>query len=514
MRVAIYARLSRNRDGESTSIPRQVAACRGRFESDWVEVEVFEDDDLSAYKDGVLRPAWERMLVEIEAGHIELVVAYALDRLFRKERDKLALVESGVRFITIRDSMDSNNALLVDILTAVARNESRTISDRILLKHAELRREGRWSGGRRAFGLSDDWSQTVQAEVDLILEAADRVLAGEGLAGVANDWHERGIVTRSGKAWDPSSLKRMLLSPRMIGKRQVGNELSVEAGMPAIMDEDLWRRVQAVLTSPARRLSHGNSVKHLLAGMLTCGRCGSRMHTHTKGSQRRYQCLGLRGGCGKVSINALPVEDQVVRQWFAFTAGPEYADFTARRDRERADRSRDMNAIKATLQAAVTRRNVLTNSYAAGEMEEDDWKSARAIVDAKITMSEEAIRDSGDEHLFRFEDPGLTATVWRMAVEDTEHGLDDRRRLLASLIERIVVHPATSRGRRFDPSRIAITWSATPGLHPGDLIGVKWATASPEVVTPELAAQREQALAELQAKDGASRASDVRVSGR
>jgi site-specific DNA recombinase len=468
VRVGIYARLSRNREGESTSIARQIAACRGRFEPEWQEVEIYEDDDLSAYS-GKVRPAFERMLADIESGRIEVVVALALDRLGRQPKDIERLLGTGGRFIAIRDGLDSATAsseLLIRIMAAVAKMESDNTSARILSKHAELRTNGQWSGGRRAFGLTDDWSETVPEEVAVILEAADRILAGEGLAGIATDWQERGVVTRGGKVWDTSSIKRMLLSPRMIGKRRVGAELSIEAGIPAVLDDETWRRVAAILTNPARRMSHSNAVKYLLAGFLTCGRCGSQLHTHTKGSQRRYQCIGLRGGCGKVSINAVPAEERVVTEWFRFTRSDEFKRYTAEREAQRQDRSRDTNALKGALRADRGMLNALMDRFTAGELTLPEWERARKTIDARIRESEERLADDADDPPW-LAAQGLVPTVWDMAP------LEDRRRLLGSMIEKIVIQPAVARGRRFDGGRINIAFTA-PRLHSGDLVKIKW----------------------------------------
>lgn len=475
-RAAIYARLSRNKDG-STSIARQVSDCRERFEKGWTEVGVYEDDDFSAYDTTVTRPAWERMLTDIADGRVELVVALALDRLGRQPSDIERLLKLGVRFVTVRDRLDSESAsheFQIRVMSAVAKMESDTISARILSKHEELRQEGQWSGGRRAFGLSEDWSELIPDEAALIQEAAERVIDGGGVTGIASDWNKRGIQTRSGKRWDPSSVKRMLLSPRMVGRRRIGGELS-PVGMPAVLDEDTWQRVAVVLTNPERRHSDGNRVKHLLAGFLYCGRCGAKLHTHTKVQtarkvySRRYQCMSLRGGCGTVSVSAEPTERYVQRVCSEYLGSTEFKQFTAERQAQHAKLLEDADALRVELAANKARLAPLLNLYAAGELTLAEWKAARVGLVEKITTTEDSLRRAeaqGDVSWYSAE--GLPGLVWQMADTGT------RRQLIASIVEKVVIQPATGRGRRFDTSRIEVVTKVPDGIHPGDLVRVDW----------------------------------------
>src|SRR4249919_3688563 len=85
MRVGIYTRLSRDMDGRQTATARQEKDCRALSRSKhWKVAEVYEDVDLSAFKKGVRRPAYERLLEDIETGAVDGVVVWKLDRLVRR----------------------------------------------------------------------------------------------------------------------------------------------------------------------------------------------------------------------------------------------------------------------------------------------------------------------------------------------------------------------------------------------------------------------------------------------
>jgi hypothetical protein len=86
--VAIYTRLSHDRTGQQTATHRQQASCQAFAElRGWRVARVFEDVDLSAYRRGVVRPAYEEMLLAIQSKRIDGVVAWKLDRLLRRSAE-------------------------------------------------------------------------------------------------------------------------------------------------------------------------------------------------------------------------------------------------------------------------------------------------------------------------------------------------------------------------------------------------------------------------------------------
>jgi site-specific DNA recombinase len=450
--TAIYARLSRNPNGESTSITRQIEACKKRLGAG--EPVVFEDDDTSAYS-GKVRPAWETMLAQIEQGTISTVVAYALDRLARRPKDIERLLETGVRLITVRDGLDSNTAsseLFIRILSAVAKMESDTIAARILNKHAELRENGKWSGGRRAFGLNDDWSAVVPSEAKLIREAAEATIKGASTSSIVAKWNKDGIRTRSGARWDLSSMKRMLLSPRMVGRRWVGSELSA-VGTPPILDEEVWQSVRVKLTDPERANHKPTAtVKHLLAGMLRCGNCGARMHSRWESPTRiRYACSARRGGCGSVSIQAGAAETTVLDRLSEWTHSSEYLRRITSRIDEESKNDEERSAIETSLRADRDKRNSLIDLWTAGELSQDEWKRARATLDERIAEQEAKL-----DRIGRTSSEVLTVTVPLVGDMESELFHVQRAQLMAS-VDKIIVHKARGRGRRFDP-RIDVQW--------------------------------------------------------
>src|SRR3954471_21164706 len=81
--VAVYARISQDRDGDGQGVKRQVADCRAEAaRRGWPVAEVYVDDDVSAYS-GKVRPAYARLVVDLADGHRDAVIVWHLDRLHR-----------------------------------------------------------------------------------------------------------------------------------------------------------------------------------------------------------------------------------------------------------------------------------------------------------------------------------------------------------------------------------------------------------------------------------------------
>src|SRR5258708_33474881 len=94
-RVAIYLRISEDRDGQQTATARQREDCRAFAErKGWEVVERFEDVDVSAFDAKAKRPAFARMRAALDQGDIEGVVVWKLDRLSRQQRDLARVLET------------------------------------------------------------------------------------------------------------------------------------------------------------------------------------------------------------------------------------------------------------------------------------------------------------------------------------------------------------------------------------------------------------------------------------
>lgn len=459
MKVGIYARLSQDRDGTQTATARQVEDCRSLAAArGWEVTTTYEDVDLSAYN-GVQRPAYDRLVADLRAGTVQGVIVWKLDRLLRRPRDLEAFLDllqaSGAVLASVNDTIDTSNAtgqFVVRTFVNLANLESDTIALREHRKHREIAAAGRpTKGGTRPFGLTREWDALVPQEAQHVRDAVRRILAGESVRGIASDWAGRGIVTPTGGRWQPTPLRRLLVSPRIAGARELDGELIVSGAIPAIIDLATFRRLRAILTDPARRTSGVNARRYLLTGFLRCGQCGKRLAARPRADHvRRYICLTqpMGTGCGRMFVISEPLEDLVREMVIAAVDGPELAEALKRREEALGD---DFVTELRDTEAALAELSI--DYYSARRITRGEYLAARAPLEQRAEAARRRIAADSGTTVLR-DVAGTLRAAW------DAHGLDWRRAVIGAVIDTITIGPGRRGYNRFDPDRVDVTWRA------------------------------------------------------
>jgi len=300
MEAAIYLRQSVDRYGDELAISRQredcLKLCEGRG---WTPHE-YADNDKSATKGR--RPSYERMLDDIRAGLVGAVVVWDLDRLHRRPMElehfialaddkHLALASVGGD----ADLSTDNGRLFARIKGAVARAEIERKSARMKRAARQRAEAGIWWIGLRPFGYTEAGT-LVETEAAALREAYSAILANASLYSIAARWNKAGIKTSRGNTWTGQSVKQMMTRPRYGGFRFYRDEILGKADWPAIVPEEMWRAVHALLTDPSRRI-RWDGRKHLLTGIARCGKCGGTVGAGVKrkGTSVVYVCKHCYG---------------------------------------------------------------------------------------------------------------------------------------------------------------------------------------------------------------------------
>lgn len=449
-RAAIYTRLSKDR-AEERSREDQEADCRALCALKGFNVVALHTDLESGYRRNARRAGYDALLDDLRAGAVDVVVIWKLDRLTRQGIRQIAplldvLEACNATLLSVHDPIDTSSAMgegVLGMLASMAKQESENMSVRIRRSkrhHAEAGRHR--DGGLRPFGLSGDWSELVPEEAALIREAAARVLAAESLRSIVLDWRARGIPTSTGGQWLTTSLRTLLLQPRLYGARVHAGRVVARGTWPTILDEATCARLRAVLTDPARR--PGPPVHaYLLTGFLRCERCGARMRSaQPKGAKRAYQCPGQPEGCARVSIIGEETEQEVITQVLAAVASP------APPKQPSADPS--TAALLAAIADDEAQLEELARDWAARAISRAEWLVARAGVQARIDTAHERLAVTA---------VSLPASVAELPARWEGLTFDQRRASLRAVIDRVEIGPAPTRGRnRFDPLRIRVIW--------------------------------------------------------
>jgi len=446
MRVAFYGRLSDDKDGSSTGIDRQRYEANALCEAKgWRIVVEYVDSDLSAFQRHVKRPQFEQMLLDAGNGDFDLILTWKLDRLVRRiaefGRIWSILDDAKVGLASVKDSFDTSTTvglIIVNVLVGIAQMESENISIREKAKHAELIRQGRaFEGGKRGFGHTMGRRDVVPEEAQLIREAAEAIVGGVTLHSIERDWQKRGVVSPAGKPWRRGHLRRMFLSPRLIGRR---TEDGPQGETAPILDEDVWRAVSGILTAPGRFRSGYAGRRWLLSGFLLCGKCNTKLRSKYREQRkdgrygRRYAC----DACYSVLITAEPMEDALVDTILNLLDHSDIPQIVP------ADNS--MASLRADEAALIE----LTRSrYVDRIITDAEFLPARQALTERIASAQRKMAPTPAVMM-----KGKAHAVWESA------DLDQRRSIVSAVIDHIVVLPAKRRGVPFDPERLQIHWRA------------------------------------------------------
>lgn len=460
-RAGIYARISSDREADGLAIGRQLEDCeRLADERGWRVVERYIDQDVSAYK-GRVRPAYRRLLADLSSGSIDGVVVYHLDRLHRQPSEleeffdvcKAAGVDDLATVTGRINLADPDGQFQARILGAVAKKESDDKSRRIRRKHEELAAAGRVSGGgTRPYGYASDRRTLRPGEAAVIREAAARLLAGESVRSICAGLNARGERTVTGVDWTQQSLRRMLASARISGQREHRGVIVGPAEWPGVLTPAETERIRALLSDPARRTNR-TARRYLLARLLRCGRCGTKLVSRpTATGTRRYVCASgpSFGGCGRITISAEPIEHAITEAVLFRLDSPELAATLRGRSDDPAAAEWQDEADRAQAQL-----NELATSYAEQLIGLQEWLTAREKIEQRLQAARKKLATLNRITAL----DGFLGNASELREEWPAMSLSRQAAIIAATLDHAVIGPAATRGRStLDPSRITFVW--------------------------------------------------------
>lgn len=311
-RTALYLRISLDQTGEGLAVERQRKATqRLARQRGWQVVSTFEEAVSAAGKK--TRPQFAAMLDAIARGEIDAVVAWQLDRLARNARDRLALVEAcrehDVIIALVQGSdMDPTTAsgrMTIGILGEVAEHEIAVKSERQTAAAHQRAEKGRPPLGTRLTGYTPQ-GEVVPDEAELVRRVFKMFVAGETLRSISRALTDENVATRTGRPWNPSSIRGILTNPRYAGRAiYQGKTTGQQGNWEPLVSGDVFDVTQARLTDPRRVTNReGTDRKHLGSGLYLCAVCDEPVSSWSQG---RYRC---RNGA-HVNRAQKPVDDWV-----------------------------------------------------------------------------------------------------------------------------------------------------------------------------------------------------------
>ena len=347
VRCAIYTRVSTDQglDQDFNSLDAQYEAASAYIKSQahagWTQIRSRYDD--GGYSGGSTdRPDLQRLLEDIRARKIDVIVVYKVDRLTRSLADFAKLVElfdaHGVSFVSVTQQFNTTTSmgrLTLNVLLSFAQFEREVTSERIRDKVAASKRKGIWVGGNLPLGyeMRDGKVAVVEEEAEQVRFIFRSYLELGSVNALVRDLGERDIrtkfrklstgTTRGGIPFGRGSLYYLLGNRFYIGEVKYKNEI-LPGEQPPILDRALF---EAVRKQALAQWSHRNFARsksnHLLAGLLYDDAGHPMVPTHATKAGVRYRYYAstpvLHGeaktaSAGSISrVPATEVEDAVVK---------------------------------------------------------------------------------------------------------------------------------------------------------------------------------------------------------
>jgi DNA invertase Pin-like site-specific DNA recombinase len=314
MRCAIYTRVSTDHGLEQdvNSLDAQYEASQAYIKSQahagWALIRTKYDD--GGFSGGnTERPALRRLLEDVRAGKVDVIVVYKVDRLTRSLADFAKLVElfdqHQVSFVSVTQQFNTTTSmgrLTLNVLLSFAQFEREVTSERIRDKIAASKRKGLWVGGMAPLGYdTHDRKITVnKAEAQVVQTIFESYLQIGSLTRLLANLRKRGLVTKvrtlktgktiGGIPFTRGSLAHLLRNRFYVGEVLFKGEI-LRGEQPAIIDQALFDAVQTRLTEQA----NSHNTKRMKSEALLIGRIfddrGNRMspgHARKGGFKYRY----------------------------------------------------------------------------------------------------------------------------------------------------------------------------------------------------------------------------------
>lgn len=427
-----------------------------------VPVVWYEDNNLSAFKRRVKRKDFERMLNDLGTTGVRGgILAVDIDRLTRQNRDLERVIDiyEGAKqklgFVTLSgqnfDLSTPDGRFSARIMVSVANKASEDMSRRLKREMLRKAREGEVSGGHRPFGWEEDRKTARPREAEMVSQQTEAGINGDSVATVTRRFKEAGFVGRTGKPYDRTAVRRIMLSPRNAGVRLYqGEPLKDDEGQYIVGDWDALIPLESWEALREKWGAHqgaGQSREYrtttLLSGILRCGACGTRMVAANSASKYpKYRCAEGAGGCGNISTTRNKT-DEVIRKLVSEYLEQAAANLSLAQETEEKEWEKEPELAENEAELAK-----IKSMYSAGEIKASTYAIMLDDLEGKL----EKLR--GERALYRATRPSLAPSLDALKDGWGQLSIERQRDVIRSVLLSVLVAPTRRRGAGIDLSRL------------------------------------------------------------
>jgi site-specific DNA recombinase len=347
-KAVIYARYS-SKNQQEQSIDIQVKACEELAARDGYEI-VDKYCDYAKTGRNSNRAELQRLIADSAKGLFSTVFVHKMDRWFRNMRESLncqkALKDNGVNLHSIEEGSSNTREGKVStgIRSVLAEDESDRISDRIKGGQKETALKALPPGGTPPLGYDVDRVSNKYVinkdEATIVKKIFEMYVSGVGYKKILEYLNSMGFRTKRGRDFGSNSPHNILKNEKYVGRYIYGMRedtiengkrrivirpreewIIVENGIPAIIDEKLFKQAQVMLTKNKKAAGQYKAKEvYLLSGIARCGVCELPMHANTRpDGYSSYDCSSKNNrkkACGNKSVKREDLDNFVVDELY------------------------------------------------------------------------------------------------------------------------------------------------------------------------------------------------------
>jgi site-specific DNA recombinase len=501
--VALYARVSTERQAETQTIEQQIAALQAyAAQRGWTiqPEQIYRDEGHSGAR--LDRPALDRLRDAVARGEVDTILITSPDRLARRYAYQVWLLEEVERagcqvvFLERPPSDDPQDALVIQIRGAVAEYERTVIADRMRRGRLAALRAGRlipWTTPPYGYRLDpraprDPAGVRIETREAAIVRQIFAWYVDDGLTlyGIAKRLTDAGIATPRGQAiWNAASVRKILVNPSYTGmaygnqkqtvpaRRRhplIGREPKGAGGescrlrpqdewigvrVPAIVSADLFAHARERLAQNQQWATRNTRGEYLLRCLVSCRRCGLAHQVYNNGRYAYYQCKGMntlimRGRpevCHARRVATERLDAAVWTDLCTMLRTPSILEEALRRAQqgwlssdERAARRHDLLRRQKEIQRQIER---LIDAYAAEVVTLEELSNRRRTLEERLTELQRTEQQLTAEGVRGEQRQAIAANVESFRVkiaQGLEHAdFATKRAIVELLVDRVVV---------------------------------------------------------------------------
>lgn len=297
-RAALYIRVStleQAQEGYSVGEQKErlIAYCKAK---DWLIADIYVDGGYTG--SNLKRPGIQKLMAETDK--FEMVLVYKLDRLSRSQRDTLYLIEevfrpNDVDFISMQESFDTSTPFgkaMIGLLAVFAQLEREQIKERTWMGRVARAKTGLYHGGGHipiGYEYSDGKLVINPYEAEQVKKIYEWYLSGSSLKAITDRLQDEGCTNKYSSYNSWSSVRNILGNETYTGRLHFG-DIVVENAHEAIISDEQYKAAQVLRGKKQELYGPAFQSKHMLTGLMFCGKCGGRYYLRNSGKYSYYAC--------------------------------------------------------------------------------------------------------------------------------------------------------------------------------------------------------------------------------